>query len=588
MKDKKHVQPIQRFAWRSLLMLSALTVLSAALPSASFMPTADARTEVRQDRSTADRDTAPRRSSGGDRQHLSTALGSILQQPLTTLGLLPLTAYAASWPTPDFSVESEGAILIDADSGAVLYEKNATTAYYPASITKVLTAIIVLENCTNLEDKVTFSNAAVNTNLEENSTVIGAIAGDKLSVRDCLYGLLLQSANDCANALAEYIAGSNEKFAELMNQKAAELGCVNSHFANPSGLNNPEHYTCAADYAKIMQYAIQNETFRAIDATQVYTHAPISKYPNEDAPENTIYAHHHMMRRSFSEYYPGVFAGKTGYTTLAGNTLVTACERDGMTLICVILNGHNSQYRDTKNLFDFGYNSFQSLSVGTADDSFQELASNLKVDGIPLVNTLEFTIDDGDHVTLPKSESFDSVTRSLSYDLSDQEKTEGAFARVDYSMDGRSLGKAYVRLTDESEEKAAAAQDAAVMESKVQETIPETIHLSEGTEAAAQPTVAGQLPQETSAQHAPIVLNREKGRIELPKPILRVLVILAIIALIAGLVFGIYYLLERREEFLRSRRRKRMLKHTRDLTREQKARRDMMLNSRTGRRKRKK
>ena len=406
-------------------------------------------------------------------------------------------------------------------------------------------------------------------------------------MRDCLYGLLLQSANDCANALAEYIAGSNEKFAELMNQKAAELGCVNSHFANPSGLNNPEHYTCAADFAKIMQYAIQNDTFRSIDATQVYTHAPINKYPNADAPENTIYAHHHMMRRSFSDYYPGVFAGKTGYTTLAGNTLVTACERDGMTLICVILNGHNSQYRDTRNLFNFGYDHFQSLEVATADESYNKLASNLKVDGIQLVNTLDFTIDASNHVTLPKNESFDSVQRSMRYDLSDKEKADGSFARVDYSIDDRSLGQAYIRLTDDSAAKAAASQDAAVMEAKVQETVPETIQLSEKTVEDTKPKVAGQLPQESTANHAPIVLNREKGRIELPKPIVRVLLILAVIALIAGLVFGIYYLLERREEFLRSRRRKRMLKHTRDLTREQKARRDMMLNSRTGRRKRK-
>ena len=136
---------------------------------------------------------------------------------LNTLNLLPITAYAAvPWPQVPFSLNSEGAILIDADSNAILYEKNSTTAYFPASITKVLTAILVLENCTNLEDKVTFSYAAVNGNLEPNSTIIGAVPGDKLSVRDCLYCLLLHSANDCANALAEYIAGSNEKFAELM------------------------------------------------------------------------------------------------------------------------------------------------------------------------------------------------------------------------------------------------------------------------------------------------------------------------------------------------------------------------------------
>ena len=144
----------------------------------------------------------------------------------------------------------------------------------------------------------------------------------------------------------------------------------------------------------------------------------INKYPDADAPENTIYAHHHMMRRSFSDDYPGVFAGKTGYTTLAGNTLVTACERDGMTLICVILNGHNSQYRDTRNLFNFGYDHFQSLEVATADESYNKLASNLKVDGIQLVNTLDFTIDASNHVTLPKNESFDSVQRSMRYDLS--------------------------------------------------------------------------------------------------------------------------------------------------------------------------
>ena len=232
---------------------------------------------------------------------------------LNRLNLLPITGFASvSWPQASFNLNSEGAILIDADSDAILYEKNSTTAYFPASITKVLTAILVLENCKNLEDKVTFSYAAVNGNLEPNSTIIGAIPGDKLSVRDCLYGLLLHSANDCANALAEYIAGSNEKFADMMNAKAAEIGCINSHFANPSGLNNPEHYTCAYDFAKIMQYAIKNDTFRAIDATQVYTHAPISKYPNDTDSENTVYAHHHMMRKSYAEYYPGVFAGKTG------------------------------------------------------------------------------------------------------------------------------------------------------------------------------------------------------------------------------------------------------------------------------------
>ncbi len=496
----------------------------------------------------------------------------------------PMTAYAEeNWPTPNFTIQSEGAILIDANSSAVLYEKNAQQAYFPASITKVMTAVIVLENVKNLEEKVTFSNAATNTNLEPNSTVIGAVAGDKLSVRDCLYSLLLHSANDCANALAEHVAGSNEKFAELMNQKAAELGCTNTHFANPSGLNNPEHYTCCADMAKILQYAIKNETFRAIDATQVYTHAPIIKYPDPKASENTVYAHHRMMRKSYSDYYEGVFAGKTGYTMLAGNTLVTACERDGMTLIAVILNGHNSQYKDTKALFDYGFENFTSLSISEYDKKYSSLQNNMKIDDIPMVNALRFHIDPEDHVTLPKNVPFSSLKSELTYELSNKEKTNGAFARVDYRLSDRPVGSAYIALQDTSAEQDAALQDAAVMEAKVQETVPETISVDE-KDAKVEPTVAGQLPMESTKNHAPIILNREEGRIEIQKPILMVLAILGCIAGAAALFALIFYLLERREEFLRKRRRNRMLSHTRDLTPAQKARRDLLLNKRTSRR----
>ena len=162
-------------------------------------------------------------------------------------------ALADTWPTCVDQIEADGALLMDAKSSTILYAKNENTHYFPASITKVLTAIVVLEHVENLEEQVTFSQEATRGNLENNSTVIAASPGDKLSVRDCLYSLLLHSANDCANALAEHVAGSNEKFAELMNQKAAEIGCTNSHFTNPSGLNNPEHYTSALDMAKIMQ-----------------------------------------------------------------------------------------------------------------------------------------------------------------------------------------------------------------------------------------------------------------------------------------------------------------------------------------------
>ena len=156
------------------------------------------------------------------------------------LGFCPgQTAYAAAeWPS-EISISADGGILMDINSGAVLFEKNSHEPYYPASITKILTALIVIENC-GLDETVTFSNTAVNS-LEPNSSILGARAGDTLSVRDCLYALLLQSANEVANALAEHCAGSIDAFAEKMNEKAAELGCTDSHFANPSGLNDPNH-----------------------------------------------------------------------------------------------------------------------------------------------------------------------------------------------------------------------------------------------------------------------------------------------------------------------------------------------------------
>ena len=489
----------------------------------------------------------------------------------------------AAWPELDGTVQAEGAILIDADSSAVLYAKNEHEHYYPASITKVLTAVIVLEHAENLDDMVTFSYDATNTNLEANSTVIGAIAGDRLSVRDCLYGLLLHSANDCANALAEYVSGSNEAFAELMNQKAAELGCTDSHFANPSGLNNPDHYTSCADMAKIMQYAIKNPTFREIESAQSYTHGPLKIYPDPSDTHNTIYAHHHMMRKSFAEYYPGVFAGKTGYTILAGNTLLTACERDGMTLIAAILNGHKSQYRDTKLLFDFGFDEFNSRSLASGDTPYSALKSNLKVDGMELVDSLEFTMDDGDHITLPKDAEFSDVESTISYDLKDEEKQDGSIARAFFRYEGHDVGDAYIRLEKNDSLKPADPADAPLVEQAAEETVPESIPI--GADSRISETESDR-PSESTASHAPLIFDKEKGRIIIQTPILLVLLILAGIAAIAAFVFLVYYFLERHETNRYIRKRNRILKNTSDFTLKQKEKRDLLLSEDDAKRRR--
>ena len=235
---------------------------------------------------------------------------------------MPQQTFAApSWPS-GIAIEAEGGIVMDADSGAVLYGKNMNESYFPASITKILTALIVIENC-DLDDVVTYSHNAV-YNVEAGSSSAGIDEGDQLTVRDSLYAMLLKSANEAANGLAEHTAGSIEEFAEMMNEKAASLGCTDSHFVNPSGLNDPEHYTSAYDMALIAQAAFRNETFTEIDSKLYYDIPPTKLNPEGIR----VYPGHKMLKKNTSQYYSGIIGGKTGYTSLAGNTLVTCAERD--------------------------------------------------------------------------------------------------------------------------------------------------------------------------------------------------------------------------------------------------------------------
>ena len=309
----------------------------------------------------------------------------------------------ASWPQCS-GIQADGGILIDADSNAVLYEKNADQAYYPASITKILTALIIIENC-DLDEMVTFSDNAIN-NVESNSSNMGTMVGDVLSVRDCLYGLMLASANEAGNALAEHLSGSIEAFTDLMNQKALELGCTGSHFANPSGLNNPDHYVTARDMAAIMRAAISNPVFVEIDGARYWKHAPIKRYPDPDDPHNTVYAHHAMIKKNDSRYYSGTFAGKTGYTSLAGNTLVTSAKKNGITLIAVILNGHQTHYQDTKTLFDFGFRNFKSVKISEFDHAYSSIENDMTFSGLSVSPAPSLSVDENCSITLPQNADF--------------------------------------------------------------------------------------------------------------------------------------------------------------------------------------
>lgn len=304
-----------------------------------------------------------------------------------SMGVFTISALAApEWPS-DVSIQADGGIVMDADTGTVLYGKNMDQPYYPASITKILTALIVLEHC-DLDEMVSFSHDDV-YNVEAGSSSAGIDEGDVLTVRDCLYALMLASANESANALACHVSGSREEFAKLMNEKAASLGCTGSHFANPSGLNDENHYTTAHDMALIAREAIKNPEFLAINGTRSYKLAPTKRTPEGGYVAN----HHKMLNKNESVYYPGAFAGKTGYTSLAGNTLVTCAKRDGMTLIAVVLNGHQSHYSDTKAMFDFGFRNFQSLKAVDYETRYRSVENDMTIAGMTARDSISLELD---------------------------------------------------------------------------------------------------------------------------------------------------------------------------------------------------
>lgn len=362
-------------------------------------------------------------------------------------------AYAApEWPS-NVSVEAEGAVLMDARSGAVIYGKNLHSVYYPASITKILTALIVIEHC-NLDDIVTFSHDAI-YNVEQGSSSAGLDVGDKMTVRDCLYAMLLKSANEVANALAEHTAGSVQNFAVLMNAKAKELGCQESHFNNPSGLNDPQHYTSAYDMALIAQAAFQNETFVTIDSSLYYDLPPTRHNPDGFR----VYPGHRMLKKNAPQYYPGVIGGKTGYTMLAGNTLVTCAEKNGMKLITVILNGHQTHYSDTKALLDFGFSNFQSVNIAEADGTYSSVSNDMTIAGLPAADLSVLHMQKDCYVTLPKTADISDAQSAISYELPES-APPAAVARITYQYNDRQIGASYLlhKVAGEDSDAAVSAQ----------------------------------------------------------------------------------------------------------------------------------
>lgn len=259
----------------------------------------------------------------------------------------------------ELAVSAKAAILMHADSGRVLYEKNADERMLIASTTKIMTAIVVLEHC-ELDDLVEVDSRSAG--IEGSSMYLKA--GESYTVEDLLYGLLLVSGNDAASALALHVADSMEEFAELMNAKAAELGLTESSFKNAHGLDEEGHYSTARDMAKLAAYCMGNEDFARIAGTVSHT-----------VGEQTLVNHNRLLRE-----YDGCLGLKTGYTMAAGRTLVTCAERDGARYVCVTLNDPDD-WDDHKALYDWAFANYSFAEVIPAGLSYE----------VPLISGAEMT-----------------------------------------------------------------------------------------------------------------------------------------------------------------------------------------------------
>lgn len=264
--------------------------------------------------------------------------------------LIPTTNLYAKTETP--SITSEAAIVYEVNTGLILYSKNENTPYYPASITKLLTALIAFETL-DLSDTITFSEKAI-TSITPGSSSIGILPNETLTVNDALHGLLLMSANEIANGIAEKIAGSTENFAELMNQRAKELGAINSFFVNPHGLIDPSHVTTVHDMALITKALINLPTFLDMMKDSFFEIGPT----NLTDETRSLYQQHKMVntKNDLTIYREDVIAGKVGYTQESGHTLVTVAKKNERTLIIVLMKSDaKSQYADTEALLNYGF-----------------------------------------------------------------------------------------------------------------------------------------------------------------------------------------------------------------------------------------
>jgi len=346
----------------------------------------------------------------------------------------------ANWPEGPI-VSAESAILMELNTGAILYEKNIHEHQYPASTTKILTTLIAAEECA-LNEVVNFSKEAV-FGIPRDSNHIAMDVGDTLTMEQCLNAILIRSANEVSYAVAEHIGGTWDGFAEIMNERAKELGCVDSNFVNPNGLPDENHYTSAYDLARIGRAFFANEMLCNISTT--------SKLVIPKGEEDLVEWNQMQLLPGREYAYEYLVGCKTGYTNAARSTLVSCAEKDGMKLICVVLHDESPyQYEDTIALFNYGFSNFDEINISQTETKYNiDNASSFYSDNDIFGNSQPIlSLNKDDCIILPNTVDFKDTVSTISYETENEKQA----AIITYTYNNVFLGSASVDLAVSTEE----------------------------------------------------------------------------------------------------------------------------------------
>ncbi|MDD3569776.1 MAG: D-alanyl-D-alanine carboxypeptidase [Lachnospiraceae bacterium] len=340
------------------------------------------------------------------------------------------------------TLDAESAILIDASSGDVLYEKESDKAQYPASITKLMTVLLALEYG-NLDETMHFSHDAV-FSIEPGSSHIAIDVDEEITMRQGLYAIMLQSANEVSNGVAEHIDGTLDDFALHMTSRAKELGCTNTNFVNANGLHNENHYTSAHDMALIAKELLKFDFFKELMLTKYYEIPPTNKQPET----RYLYGQNQLIKSSSIFYYDKCIGGKTGFTNQAGNTLVAFAQDGDTTLISVVLKSTGyGEYTDTAKLFDFGFNNFETKTIAKKGNIFTTInVTEETKKGTKDLGTVNAVYSDNVVVSLPKGFPLANIksNNQLPQSIKSPVSTGQALGNATFEINGTQIASANI------------------------------------------------------------------------------------------------------------------------------------------------